>query len=148
MMRRRNISVLSIQETRVSKSPYYVTEDGFLVILSGASTEAREFAGVGFIIAPWLRRSVIGFLQQSNRLACLKLRVRLGRIALISAHPPHGGYPFGTRQTFYEQLGEMYQRSSVNGIKLILWGLECPDSHQTSRRRVLFRGVRRARAPD
>ena len=119
-MRRRNISVLAIQETRVSKSPYYTTEDGFLVILSGSRTEDREYAGVGFILAPWIRNCIVGFLQKSNRLACVKLRVPQGRVAVISAYAPHGGYPFDTRQTFFEQLSETFCATSVNGLKMVL----------------------------
>ena len=46
-----NIQVLCIQETRRSLSDYWITDKGFLVILSGRSDEKREFAGVGFIIA-------------------------------------------------------------------------------------------------
>lgn len=51
-MKRRLISIVCIQETRVSKSPYYYTEDGFLVLLSGTSSGEKEWVGVGVIIAP------------------------------------------------------------------------------------------------
>jgi len=66
-MRRNSIGIISMQETRVRDSPYY-TEDGFLLIFSGSSTGQPEFAGVGFIIAPWVKNAVLGFLQLSSRL--------------------------------------------------------------------------------
>ena len=49
------IDVCGIQETRVSKSDYYDTDDGFMVILSGSAGENREWAGVGFILSPGVR---------------------------------------------------------------------------------------------
>ena len=111
-----------MQETHIRTSPYY-TEDGFLVILSGASSVAKEFAGVGFIVAPWAKHSAIGFLQFSNRLCCLKLRVPHGQLALISAYVPHSGYSIDVRQAFFDELRHMYQRTSVNGLKLVLGDL-------------------------
>ena len=57
-MRRNNVSILCVQETHVTRSPYY-TVDGFLVILSGANSGDRELAGVGFIVAPWTASSMV-----------------------------------------------------------------------------------------
>ena len=62
-MRRLNVDILCMQETRIKQSPFYTTEDGYLIIFSGSTGEDREFAGVGFIVAPQARHAVIGFLQ-------------------------------------------------------------------------------------
>ena len=123
MMKRRGISVVCIQETHIIQSPYYTTVDNFLVILSGSSGGLREFAGVGFIIAPWAVHSVVGFLQYSNRLACLKFRVPGGKVGVISAYAPHDGHSFDSRQSFFEDLGSVYERTSVNLSKLIFGDL-------------------------
>ena len=127
-MRRRCISVLCIQETHILKSPYY-TVDGFLVILSGSSSGERETAGVGFILSPNAQKSLVGFLQQTNRLACLKLRVKFGQIAIISAYAPHSGWAFDDRQAFFQQLSTMYERTSVNGVRMILGDLNARTGH-------------------
>lgn len=66
---------------------------------------------------------MIGFLQRSSRLFCLKLRVPGGKMALISAYAPHSGWPFDSRQDFFHQLADMYQRTSINVPKLILGDL-------------------------
>ena len=123
MMKRRHIGILCLQETRIAKTPYYYTDSGFLVILSGSSTEKKEWAGVGFLIAPWLAKSLTGFLQQSSRLCCLKLRVPGGKLAVICAYAPHSGYPFDARQQFFEDLGDMFRNTSVNGIKMVFGDL-------------------------
>ena len=52
MMRSLNIHILCIQETHKPLSGYYITDEGYLVILSGCADEGREYAGVGFIISP------------------------------------------------------------------------------------------------
>ena len=99
-MYRSSIGILCMQETHITQSPYYTTDEGFLVVLSGSGGTGREHAGVGFIIAPWIRHAVCGFLQFSNSLACIKIRVTGGQLAIISAYAPHSGYPFDARQAF------------------------------------------------
>ena len=42
IMSRRHISILCIQETHIRQSPYYYTDNGFLMVLSGSSTGERE----------------------------------------------------------------------------------------------------------
>ena len=107
-VKRRRISILCMQKTHICNTPYY-TEDGFLVILSGSSITPKEFAGVGFVVAPWIKHSVKGFIQLSNRLCGLKLRVPKGEVALISAYAPHSGYPFDVRQSFFEELRQWHE---------------------------------------
>lgn len=58
LMLDRGIDILCMQETHRLKSEYFVTEFGCLIILSGSSEGHIEHAGVGFIIAPRLRRSI------------------------------------------------------------------------------------------
>ena len=122
IMKRRHIDILCMQETHITKSPYF-SEDCFLVILSDTASAPREFAGVGFVIAPWVRPSLCGFLQFSNRLACLKLRVPKGRLALICAYAPHSGYAHDARQSFFEDLRKMSRRTSVYGLQLVFGDL-------------------------
>ena len=118
-MCKQRIAILCIQETRIKASPHYVSEDGFTVILSGSTDVEREFAGVGFIVAPWARSSVVSFLQWSNRLASLKIRVPGGVLGIVGGYAPHSGYPFDDRQKLFDELGIVYRRTSVNGLKMI-----------------------------
>ena len=76
-----DIGILCMQETHAIQSAYFLYND-FLVVLSGSEGTCRSYAGVGFLIAPHLRRSVAGFLQLSDRLASLRMRVAGGRLAL------------------------------------------------------------------
>ena len=129
-MKRQRIGILCLQETHIPFTPYYNTDDGFLVILLGSSAGGRESAGVGFIIAPWLRKAVVGFLQQSNRLACLKLRVPHGQISIITAYAPHSGWAFDSRQAFFEDLGVMFTKTSVNGARFVFGDFNARIGHR------------------
>ena len=70
----RHIGILCMQEVRRPNSDCFEDDGGYFIIQSGSSDSAREWAGVGFIIAPWLRSSVVGYLQYSNRLCTVKLK--------------------------------------------------------------------------
>ena len=59
-MHNNSVDILAIQETRKLKSDSYVTEDGYLVYLSGSGTDDKEWAGVGLIISPEMRKYIIG----------------------------------------------------------------------------------------
>ena len=115
----RDIKVLCLQETHVAKSEYRVTDEGFLLIQSGRQDDERESAGVGFLVAPDVRRSVIGFCQMSRRVAYVKLRVKGGKAVIFSAYAPHNERPFDERQTFYSELQDAYHSTSCHGLKVI-----------------------------
>lgn len=113
------IGVLCMQETHKSGSEYSITEAGFLLILSGGNG-VRETAGVGFLIAPVLRRSVIGFCQATARMASLKLRVAGGKVGIVTAYAPHSKVAPDHRQAFYQDLSHFVGNLSVHGPKLVL----------------------------
>ena len=80
----------------------------------------REYAGVGFIIAPWLYHAIIGFTQLSNRLASLQIRIKHGSIIRISAYAPHNDKSFEERFKFYAALEDFYNTRSCHGPIFIL----------------------------
>ena len=88
-MRHYSIGIMCIQEVRRLKSDVFVTERGYQVILSGSSTLQREWAGVGFIVAPSVRKSVAGFCQYNSRMASLKVKTVRGVFAVLSVYAPH-----------------------------------------------------------
>ena len=97
-----------------------MTDEGFLVILSGAVGDGEsEAARVGFIIAPHVRRSVYSFRQHSSRIVSLRLRVLGGKALVVSAYTPHSGYSYDIRQNFFHELQEYVQGQSCHGPKLV-----------------------------
>ena len=118
-MRTYGIDIICLQETWVSQAEYYF-ESGFKVILSGTDEKTRNWAGVGFVVAPWCVHLIHGFLQYSDRLASIKLKVKGGKVALITGYAPHNLKPYDERQNFYTQLGHILEKTSVNGSKFVL----------------------------
>ena len=78
-MIRESIDILCLQETHRLLSDYFVSDEDFLIILFGGSNTDREYAGVGFLIAPYIRKSILRFCQKSNRMSCLKLHISGGK---------------------------------------------------------------------
>ena len=84
------LDFVCLQETHAPKADYYSYAFGpskaqFLVILSGADGAEGRRAGVGFIVAPWTAHLIHGFLQWNERLAILKLKIKGGKVSIVSA---------------------------------------------------------------
>ena len=72
-MKVHGISILCLQETQLFGNEHFM-EDGFLVFLSGAVVGSSDtYAGVGFMIAPWAVKAVVGFRAISSRIASLRV---------------------------------------------------------------------------
>ena len=95
-------------------------ENGFVLLTSGADDGKRTFAGVGFLIAPWVRRSVYTFKAVSERLIYLKLRVYGGKATFFNVYAPHGGYDYNTRQEFFTQIGEVFSTTRSYGPRILV----------------------------
>ena len=99
-MRDQGIGILCLQETHKPNSDYYTSEEGYVIIMSGGVEGLREDAGVGYMIAPWMRKSIVSFCQASSRMASPKIRVQGGEMMIITAYAPHLKYEFSDRQDF------------------------------------------------
>ena len=101
-------------------SEKYLTFGHFLVLVAGHDKEdQREYAGVGFIIAPHTVPSVIGATCYSNRIACLRLRVPGGNACIFSVYAPRNGHSLRVRQSFFAQFIRRYNSVFAHGPKLI-----------------------------
>ena len=105
-----SIGILCIQEVRRPKSDVFVTTRGFQIILSGSSTLEREWAGVGFVVAPRIRKSVAGFCQFSSRAASLKVKIVGGTFAVLSAYAPHNMKDISETSAFCEDLHKLLRK--------------------------------------
>ena len=116
-MQNHGIHLLCLQEVRKCMSDYSITEAGFLLICSGGQ-ESPEYAGVGFLVHPLLRKHIHNFCQYSNRIAGIKIRTPGGTIAVVSAYAPHALRPFDERFKFFQNFTTYWQSISVNGQKM------------------------------
>jgi exonuclease III len=112
------IGVLALQETKRTRATYGRTAEGFLLANSGGTAD-REFAGVGFLVAPWCVKSIMGLCLATPRMASIKLKIRGGSMSIISAYAPHGGYSFDERTAFYDELAEFWGKRKAHGPRII-----------------------------
>ena len=113
------IDILCLQETWVPEAEYF-NSDGYKVILSGSGDSSRRsWSGVGFMVPPWCVSKVHGFLQYSDRMASLKLKVTGGKAGIITGFAPHNLRPYDERRDFYDSLAKLWKRTSVNGRKYL-----------------------------
>ena len=75
--------------------------------------------GVGFIMAPSIKDSIISSQLYSNRSAALKLKAKYGCFVVFCAYAPHNGHDVNVRKDFFAYLFDKVQSFSVNGPKLI-----------------------------
>ena len=123
-MRDNGICILCIQETHLETNEYFV-DDGFCIFFSGCTPPngGRSYAGVGFIISPWMVKSVVCFQAISDRLATLRVKVRGGITTFISAYAPHSGLPFEERHAFFDQLSDLIKPRTSHSTCIVVGDL-------------------------
>ena len=119
------VGIVAVQETHTCNSDYYVTHRGCLVILSGPVGEHHDSAGVGFIVAPWLRRSVAGFCQASSRMASLKVRIKGGRQPLFLLMPHILVNTVTSGRNFTIHSGNSLQKPK-HMVRHLFWAISMP----------------------
>ena len=97
------LDILCIQETHINHCSIE-EHDGFWFIFSNEISNpfeqnvAREFAGVGFIVAPDLWRFVSNFDIIDSRISRIFLRYHGNPVHLFSVYAPHAGRPSGEKK--------------------------------------------------
>ena len=119
VMQGRSIHILCLQETREIDSNYRYTDGGYLFINSGETGVSRSFAGVGFLLSPVARKSLISFRQLSGRIATRKLKTSGGTLSLVNVYAPHGGYQVERRTQFFDELDKAVADSRTYGMQLL-----------------------------
>ena len=106
IMEERGLGMMCLQETHRLGADYFLINEGYLVILSGGPSGSREWAGVGFLVTPIFRRSILRLDYFSDRIASLKLKVLSGQMRIIIAYFPHMKYDYIVRTAFYDILSD------------------------------------------
>ena len=122
VMKQQGIAVLCLQETHIAGSFHFIFH-GYHVIFSGRPDDKREYAGVGYIIAPWARQAILSFIQVDSRLAGLRMKVSGGNVCILNAYAPHNGHDFETRLDFFDNLLLLVGKFRAYGPTLILGDL-------------------------
>ena len=122
-MQENSLDIVCMQEVRKNKADSFELTSGHVVYWSGSADGGREWAGVGFVVAPHFKKYILGCSPFNNRVACLKLRVTRGCIALFTVLAPHNLKPLEERTEFYNTLDTMMGKVSVNGGRYVFGDL-------------------------
>ena len=120
IMGARALAFICLQETRIPDSGSRILDNGYTLITSGSDDGKKSYAGVGFLIAPWVRRSIFSFKAISDRLCYMKLRVHGGKATFINVYAPHGGHDYDLRRQYYNGLREVVSETSSYGMKAVV----------------------------
>ena len=120
IMKLRGLAIICVQETRIPHTGCSILDNGYALITSGTSDNSKTYAGVGYLVAPSLRRSIYSFKLISERTCILKLRVAGGKITIVNAYAPHSGHEYGLRQGFFAELSNTIASASTYGPTLVV----------------------------
>lgn len=102
------------------KCSKYFVHNEFIAVLSSNEGESRTYAGAGPIISKRIRQSVSGFLQLSDHLASVRLRIPGGELCSVTVYAPMNVYPFDERQASYYEAQDLILTQCVLGPTLAL----------------------------
>ena len=79
-----------------------------MIILSGHEGPEINFAGVGFLVAPWACDAIVGFCQFNERMASIKLKIPGGEATVVSIYAPPNtpNHPYEERHDFFATAAE------------------------------------------
>ena len=118
-MRRLNINILGISETRWSKSGHFMI-DGFKIIYSGGDKHER---GVGLLMDSDISKCVLGYWTLSERVLLVKIRGHPFNLAIIVVYTPTAQSTEEEIDGFYEILEEAKSQCRTNEITIIIGDL-------------------------
>ncbi|CAH9115852.1 unnamed protein product [Cuscuta epithymum] len=119
VMRRRNISIMCVQETKwVGEKAREINPGGFKLWYSGRDKTRN---GVGIIVARDYVEDVVEVFRKNDRIMSIKLVMRGEIVSVISAYAPQVGLDASTTQQFWEDLEEVVRRVP-RGEKLVIGG--------------------------
>uniref|UniRef100_A0A674MKS4 Endonuclease/exonuclease/phosphatase domain-containing protein n=1 Tax=Takifugu rubripes TaxID=31033 RepID=A0A674MKS4_TAKRU len=107
---RYRLDMVGLTSTHSVGSETQVLEGGWTLFYAGVTQGERRRVGVGFLLAPRLSSSTLGFSRLSERVASLRLRVGERVLTVVCAYAPNNSskYP-----PFLEDLGRTLDSDSI-----------------------------------
>ena len=118
-VRRMNISILGVAETRWTGSGKLVS-DNMTIIYSGGE---KHEGGVAFILGEKISRCMIGYWAVSPRVLLLKIRARPFDMAIIQVYAPTSDHSDEEVEEFYEELDKARKACKAQEVLIVMGDL-------------------------
>ncbi|CAH9078319.1 unnamed protein product, partial [Cuscuta europaea] len=119
VMKRRNISIMCMQETKwVGEKAREINPGGFKLWYSGRE---RNKNGVGIMVAHDYVDGVVEVFRKNDRIMSIKLIMGDEIVSVVCAYAPQVGFDASITQQFWEDLEEVV-RQVPRGEKLVIGG--------------------------
>ena len=92
-MRRHDIHILCMQETRSKNTTQYVVDNFTFLTVSTVNTNQPEYAGVGFVLSPMARNALLRTSFINSRIACISVLIRGGELNILNTYVPQNARP-------------------------------------------------------
>lgn len=117
-MRRYHLAILGLSEMRWTGQGDFRTQTGEYLVYSGNDTHRRN--GVGIILSPAARKSLLEFKPISDRIISIRLHAKLRKITIIQCYAPTEQDTDEQKDAFYDQLETCFMSSPKSDMKIIM----------------------------
>ena len=107
VLKRRNVNICCVQETRWKGGKAKEIEEGYKIIYSG-KTSSRN--GVGVIVDEKMKANVVGVVRKSDRVIIVKLVLGSKVLNVVSAYAPQIGCEERLKEEFWQDMDEIVQK--------------------------------------
>ena len=99
-MRKKDIDILCLQETKSRQTTYYMVGSYCFYTFSNAPSNQQEYLGTGFVLSPRARAALLRTLPASSRTAGMSFNTGAGEFSILTAHAPHNQHERGHETRF------------------------------------------------
>ena len=117
-MRRHDIHILCMQETRSKNTTQYVVDNFTFLTVSTVNTNQPEYAGVGFVLSPMARNALLRTSFINSRIACISVLIRGGELNILNTYVPQNARPEDERRDHLKNYNRLFPKLLAKDLLL------------------------------